>query len=337
MLSRHTRSSTLRSVRAGASLRVSTSDGAQPAGSEHDRRERAIAALAARQHGLVTTAQLHALGLSGGSVAHRVRQHRLLRVHRGVYAVGHARLSVAGRQLAAVLACGDGAVLSHGSAASALGLLGPRGGPVHVTAPPGNGSASRSGIRVHRGRALAADDVTRVDALPVTTVARTLVDLGDVVPPAQVRTAFVAAERARLLDMVRVDAALARAGRRRGPAVLRSLLAAYDPRWHETRSELELAMLDLVQRHELPAPAVNEWLLGRHLVDFLWREERVIVETDGRAFHDAATARRADARRDHALRRGGYRVLRVSYDDVTGAPARVAARIAAALRAGFDQ
>ena len=228
-------------------------------------------------------------------------------------------------------------MLSHVDAASALGLLGLRGGAVHITVPPGNGSASRAGIRVHRGRPLDAGAVTRVDVRPVTTVARTLIDVGDVASPAHVRRAFVAAERAQVLDMAAVDRALAGAGRRHGASVLRALLTVYDPRWQRTHSELELAMLDLVEQFALPAPEVNEWLLGRYLVDFLWREQRVVVETDGRAFHDTATARRDDARRDHALRRAGYRVLRVSYAQVTSEQAAVAARVNRALRVGYDR
>ena len=325
------------------SPRMAPRERAQPAArpgrepSLHDLREREIAALAARQHGVVATRQLLSLGLSKGSIAHRHRQRRLHLVHRGVYAVGQRRLEPAGRQLAALLACGDGATLSHVDAAVAHGLLDGHHGPVHVTAPPGNGSASRAGIRVHRGRSLDDRDVAFVDVRRVTSIARTLVDLGDVVSPARVRRAFIRAEQARVIDMVRIDDALARAGRRRGPAVLRSLLSAYDPRWHRTRSVLELAMLDLLQRHGLPSPEVNAWLLGRYLVDFLWRDAALIVETDGRAVHDTATARRDDARRDHALRRAGYRVLRMSYASVTRDEAAVAARVAAALGADSDR
>lgn len=324
------------SVRVGTSHAVRSAASAPDAGSQHDQRERAISALASRQHGVVTTRQLVSIGFSKGSIAHRERQDRLHRVHRGVYAVGHGRLTTAGRQMAAALACGEGVALSHVSAAGPLGLLGEHGGTVHVTALPGNGSASRSGVRVHRGRALEARDVTHVDVRPVTTVARTLVDLGDVVSPAYVRRAFVRAEQARAIDMTAIDHVLARAGRRRGPAILRALLAVYDPRWHDTRSELELAMLDLAERSGLPEPNVNEWLLGRFLVDFLWRDARLIVETDGREFHATATARRDDARRDHALRRAGFRVMRVSYRSVISDQANVASRIAAALRAGSD-
>ena len=296
-----------------------------------------MAALAACRHGLVTTAQLAALGLSAGSVAHRVRQERLVRRFRGVYVVGMAPLSPAGRRLAAVLACGEGAAASHTAAAAALDLLADRPGVIHVTVPPGNGSCSRRGIRVHRGRSLADDEIAAVAGVPVTSVARTLVDLGDVIRPEQLRRAFVRAEQLRAVDMREIDAALGAAGRRRGARLLRELLAVHDPRWSQTRSGLELAMLDVTQRFDLPEPEVNAWLLGRFLVDFLWRDAGLVVETDGGEVHGTATARRDDARRDHALRRAGFAVLRMSHADVMRRPEAVAARVAAVLVARNDQ
>lgn len=314
-----------------------TSDWSQLAASAHDERERAITRLAGEQHGLVTTRQLHALGLSPGSVAHRVRQRRLVRRYRGVYAVGAAPLTGAGRRLAAVLACGDGAAASHTAAAAALDLLPDRPGVVHVTVPPGNGSGSRPAIRVHRGRPLEDAEVVVVDGIPVTSVARTLVDLGDVVAPERLRRAFVRAEQLRVVDMVSIEASLATAGRRRGARLLRELLTVYDPRWSQTRSVLEIAMLDVAQRFDLPEPEVNAWILERFLVDFLWRDAALIVETDGGEVHGTATARRDDARRDHALRRAGFRVLRVRYADVRRRPEAVAASVGAALLARNDQ
>lgn len=314
-----------------------TSDGSVLATTAHDERERAIAELAAGRHGLVTTAELAALGLSPGSVAHRVRQRRLVRRFWGVYVVGSAPLSPTGRRLAAVLACGDGAAASHTAAASALGLLDEASGDVHVSVPPGNGSRARPGIRVHRARTLAAGDLVMADRVPVTSIARTLVDLGDVVRPERLRRAFVRAEQLRAVDMRAIDTSLAVARGRRGARLLRELLAAHDPRWCQTRSDLELAMLDVAQRFGLPAPEVNAWVLGRFLVDFLWRDAGLIVETDGREVHGTATAQRDDARRDHALRRAGYRVLRVSNADVRRRPDAVAARVAAALLAGKDR
>ena len=183
---------------------------------------------------------------------------------------------------------------------------------------------SRDRIVVHR-RSIHQDDRALRHGIPVTSLARTLVDLGDGVPPRQVRGAFVRAEQLRLTDMTAIDAALGRgAPRQRGPRILRELLRGYDPRWQQTRSDLELAMLDLVAAHALPEPEVNPWIHDRFMVDFLWREQRVIVETDGAEVHGTATAQRDDARRDHVLTSLGYRVLRVSYDELTRMPDMVA-------------
>ena len=313
------------------SVRVVDRECKEPAPSAHDERELALARLAGGQQRLITSRQLAAVGISARQVTHRARQGRLTRRHRGVYSVGMAPLTPAGHRLAAVLACGEGAAASHFAAAAALGLVSPTRGPVHVTVPAGNGSASRSGIRVHRGRVLRETDVVVVDGCRVTGVARTLVDLGDVAHPDQLRRAFVKAEQLRTVDMRAIDAALDDAGRRRGPRLLRELLAGYDPRWSLTRSELELAMLDVAQRFGLPEPEVNAWLLGRFLVDFLWRDAQLVVETDGRRVHATATARRDDARRDHTLRRAGFTVIRFGHGDVTLRPELVAARVTAAL------
>lgn len=324
------------SLRAAGSLaaaREALAHWSQLAASAHDARERAIAALAGDQQRVVTGRQLAAIGLTHGSVCHRLRQGRLTRRHRDVFVVGTAPLAPGGRRLAAVLACGEGAAASHRDAAAAHGLLREPSGPVHVTTPAGNGSCSRQGIRVHRYRRLTDGEVAVVDGCRVTSVARTLVDLGDVAAPEQVRRAFVRAEQQQLVDMPAIETSLAGAGRLRGARVLRELLRAYDPRWSQTRSALELAMLDAAQRFGLPEPEVNAWLLRRYLVDFLWRDARVVLETDGAEFHGTPSARRDDARRDHSLRRSGFTVVRASYAEVTGQPAAVAARVLAALAA----
>ena len=128
---------------------------------------------------------------------------------------------------------------------------------VHVVLDADRGHRSRPGIRVHRSRHLAAPDRALVRGIPVTSVARTLADLGDVAPPAHVRSAFAAAERLQLLDMDAIDAAVTTAaGRRRGARILSEVLRGYDPRWSQTRSDLELAMLDVLAAYDLPAPQV---------------------------------------------------------------------------------
>lgn len=297
-------------------------------------REREIGSLAGRQHGVLTRQQLEALGFTSSAIAWRARTGRLHRLHRGVYAVGHRVLSADGHRLAGVLACGDGALASHVTAAAIWELRHSTSRLVHVVLDADRGQRSRPGVRVHHTRFLAAADRAAVRGIPVTSIARTLADLGDVAPATHVRSAFAAAERLQLLDMTAVDAVLAAAGtRRHGPRILRELLRGYDPRWSQARSDLELAMLDLLGAHDLPAPEVNTWVADRHIADFLWHDERLIVETDGDAFHRSPAARRADARRDHHLRRLGYRVLRVPERELLDRPAATAARIARALAA----
>lgn len=304
-----------------------------PSEIRHADRERALAVLASRQHGVVATAQLLALGFTRPALTRRVEQGRLHRLRDGVYAVGHTRLGAAGFRWAAVLSGGPGAVSTHQSAAAAWDVLPQRGAIQHITVLPGNGSRSRAGLRVHRTR-LTHDDVTLHDGMPLTTLARTLIDLGDHVHAAQVRRAFVRAEQLRLIDVDAIVAALERAGRRRGPAIMRGLLRAYDPRWQQTRSNLELRMLDVVRDAGLPQPEVNAWIAGRWEADLLWRDQRLIVEVDGAAIHALPGARSRDAVRDRALRRLGYRVLRVP-ERALDAPAAVGARVARALTASL--
>ena len=291
-------------------------------------REAEIARVAGGQHGLITIRQLLALGFDEAAVRYRVRAGRLHRVRRGVYAAGHTALTVSGRRLAAVLALGDLALASHITAAAIWGIRQTTYGLIHVTVP---GTArDRAGIRVHR-RVLSDEDRAEHDGIPVTSLARTLVDLGDVVPAVQVRNAFVRAEQLRLVDMRAIDDALARAGRFRGSATLREVLRVHDPRWERTRSNLELAFLDLATEFAVPPPEVNAWIEDAFLVDALWRPQRLVVEVDSRRFHDTPTGRRDDARRDHALRALGYRVLRVREEDIELRSPVAAARIARLL------
>lgn len=302
--------------------------------SSSEARSRAIAELATRQHGVLSSRQLVALGWSTSAIGRLVAAGRLHRLHHGVYAVGHPVVSAYGHRLAAVLACGVGALASHITAAAIWGLRAGAGRVVHVTLDAGRGRGTRAGIRVHRCADLVDDDRALMHGIPVTSLARTLVDLGDVVPPTHVRSAFVAAERRQLIDMTAIDAALERVSRRRpGARVLTELLRAYDPRWSQTRSGLELAMLDLLAAHALPPAEVNAWVGGRYLADLLWADHRLVVEVDSDRYHETPSARRSDRRRDHDLRRLGYSVVRIGEHELADEPQAAAARIRQALNA----
>jgi very-short-patch-repair endonuclease/predicted transcriptional regulator of viral defense system len=285
--------------------------------------ERRLVRLAVRQHGVVARRQLEALGLGRGAIAARLRTGRLHRIHRGVYAVGLPTLTRNGALMAAVLACGEGAVLSHRSAAELWGLLGGAGRLIHVTVP-GQAGRTRPGIAVHRN-ALAAGDVTTKDGIPVTRPGRTLVDLADVVPRRTLERAMDEAE------YLRLDCTGLRPIRgRRGYGLLRAVLAEHSPGTTRTRSKLEDAMVTLCDAHGLPRPEINASLDG-YEVDCLWRAPRLIVEADGWAAHGTRSAFERDRARDAALTVAGYRVVRITRTRLDCEPGAVAGQLRALL------
>jgi very-short-patch-repair endonuclease len=264
-----------------------------------------VGRLAADQHGVVSVAQLRAIGLSKHWVRHRVRTGRLHPLHRGVYAVGHAADSWQCRWMAAVLACGEEAVLSHRSAAALWKLLRPERGAVEVSTPSQNGRAERRAIRLHRCSSLGVEPMTRRFGIPVTTPARTISDLRRAVSPRLWRRAVRQAELA---------------GFALGPGVEAD----------GTRSDLELEFLRIRRRAKLPAPEVNV-RIGRWTVDFLWRAERLAVETDSYRYHRGRVAFQDDHARELDLRARGFAVLRFDERQIEEEPDRVAADLAAAL------
>jgi predicted transcriptional regulator of viral defense system len=239
----------------------------------------AIATLAARQHGVVSTAQLRHLGLDRFAVNRRVAAGWLHLLHRGVYAVGHASVSTRGRYLAAVLACGPAAALSHRSAADLWGLR-PRSGRIEVTVP--RGRLGPSELEVHRSRMVDTTDLTWLDQIRSTTVARTLLDLAAVVPEHDLARAVDRAERLERFDLAAVEDVLSRARGRLGTATLRRAIAAWRPR--RTRSELEERHEELVRAAGLPAPRLNILLdgeQGTQEVDAFWPSHDLVVQLDG--------------------------------------------------------
>ena len=282
--------------------------------------DRRIAALADRQHGVVTSRQLTAFGLSRQAVAKRVRAGRLHRIHRGVFAVGRRHLDRDGRFHAAALACGPRAVLSHRSAAAILGILKRPGAEVEVTVPGAAGRRRRSSITVYR-RALPLADTGHVDGVPVTSPARTLVDLAEVLARRGVERAIDEAAFLKL-DLSELRP---RDGRRGAPT-LAMVLEEHEPGSTRTRSDLEEAMLALCRQGGLPRPRVNAVVEG-HEVDFSWRDAGLIVETDGRAGHTTPGAFERDRLRDADLIVAGWRVVRVTDRRLTSEPLAVARQL----------
>jgi hypothetical protein len=292
----------------------------------------ALAELAQKQHGVVATRQLEALGLGRSAVSGRAASGRLHRVHRGVYAVGYRRLTERGRSMAAVLACGPQAVLSHRDAAALLGLRTDHRAQIDVTAPR-TGARKRAGIDLHVSATLRPQDVTIHDGIPSTSVARTLLDLADVVDRRGVERAVEQAEVLGLFDLGGVRDMLDRAGPRRGVGVLRAVIGHWTGS-SVTASELEERFLEICRKAALPQPAVNAWLTlpGEAIkADFLWRHERLVVETDGRAIHATRAAFERDRLRDQRLTLAGYTVVRFTWQQVTREPAAVANTVGALL------
>ena len=288
-----------------------------------------LAELARRQHGVVTIDQIRELGLRTSAIGHRARTGRLHRLHRGVYAVGHRALTDEGRFLAAVLAIGPSAVLSHRAAAALWRLVDADRGDVDVTVP--HRARHQVGIRVHETRRLDLGDRLRLAGIPVTTVPRTLLDLAGVADDRLLRRAVREAYVQRRVDDAALLACVAGAGRRRGA---RRLAALVRPGRTGTRSELEDRLLALPLARGLPAPRVNVRLGGLPEaveVDLLFPQARLVVEADGARYHDNPVARRSDAARQAMLEEAGYRVLRVSWSQVTRRPDETVRRLRRAL------
>jgi predicted transcriptional regulator of viral defense system len=291
--------------------------------------DRQVAVLAGRQHGVVDCTQLRALGIRRGGVAYRVRRGRLHPMHRGVYAVGHSVVGREGRWMAAVLAVGPGAVLSHRSAAALLGLRDTSRSAIDVTTP--HKAHSRDGIEVHRTSHLPREDVTRIRGIPCTTVPRTLIDLAEFLTQHEIERVLERADINRQFDLRAVNDAIRRHRTRTGAATLRRVLDGYDARMRFATTELERRFLGLCMRFELPRPQLNVPISlpdgGIATVDALWRRERLVLETDGRETHDTHLACERDRHRDTQLMLVGYRVARFTWLQVTREPAAVAATV----------
>jgi hypothetical protein len=225
--------------------------------------------------------------------------------------------------MAAVLACGDAAVITHRSAARLLELRQTGQRRIDVTVPVS--CHSRPGIRLHRSE-LPREDVTRRDSIPVTTVSRTLVDLSAILKLNQLLRVVEQADRMGVLDLLAIERILAR-GRRPGGAKLKAILSEYRG-VPATRSQLERDFLRLIETAGLPQPLVNSKVAGLE-VDFFWPASRLIVELDGRAYHSSPRAFEEDRRRDARLQRAGYRVLRITFRRLRKDPMAVVGEVRA--------
>jgi predicted transcriptional regulator of viral defense system len=274
-----------------------------------------LANLAARQHGVVSSRQLTALGYSRDATSYATRSGRLHRLHRGVYAVGHDLLTWEGRCLAAVLSCAPHALASHLSAAWLWGLLASRPGTFHVTALTRRHPKPKQ--RLHYAR-LMDEDRAVCDGIPVTSVPRTLLDYAAMATDARLGRAMERSEERGLFDLRAVEALLARAGNHAGAGRLRRALAIYrdDPAF--TRSKLERRFRDFVKHSGLPMPAAYFWVGGYEL-DAYWPEERFAVELDVYETHGTRAAFERDRRRQEEPQRGLRRVECVQRSDNPGA------------------
>jgi len=273
--------------------------------------ERVIAAVAAGQHGVVSRGQLMERGFTDRAIGRRLEQQRLVAIHPGVYIVGGAPPTLRGRWRAAVLAAGDAAALSHRSAGAAWDLRA-YSGRIEVTAPTQR--RSRGAISVHRSR-LAPDEVTELDGIPVTTVARTLLDLASVLDRHRLEHAVGEAEKRLLGSSPSLPELIERHRGARGLATLRRVLDHRRIGLDVPESELELEFLAFVAERGLPRPEVNVWIEAgerRFRVDCLWREQGLAVELDSRAHHDDGGSFERDRRRDTALLALGVRTARVT-------------------------
>jgi hypothetical protein len=279
-------------------------------------KDKEMARLAGRQFGVASRAQLLAAGLTAREIDRRLAAGRLHVMHRGVYAVGHQVLTVEGRWMAAALAGGPGAVLSHGTAAAIWELRRVGSGLVHVTVPGDPGRKRRRGIKIHRSITLTARHVTRHRGIPVTTVARTIIDLSRTLTEDDLERVVDLADQRGLVDFADLRPAHS--------ASLQAVLESYRPA--PTRSALERGFLRLCDSHGLPRPEVNVFI-ERYLVDFVWRERRLIVEVDGYAYHRAPSRFESDREKDVVLGMAGWRVLRFTWRQVTERAAWVAAAV----------
>lgn len=291
---------------------------------------RVVARTAEQQHGVVSRDQLRGAGLTEAAIKQGIAAGRLYPLFRSTFAVGHPRADRSSRLVAAVLACGEGSVVSHGTAAALLGLWEFWPADIEVIAPVEAGRKFQ-GIRRRFVPPPAPEQIALKGGIPCTTPARTIVDVAGLVGPKLLADTVEQAAVLRGLNVQEIDKILLES-RRRGAKKLNRVLEPwrrYSPRVR-VRSRMEAKMLPLLTHHRLPIPECNVKLrIGRETfeVDFLWREQRVVVETDGGRYHDNPIAQARDGHRNRALAREGYRVPRIGWEELRDEPDRAIAEI----------
>ena len=286
-----------------------------------------IAHTAARQYGNVTRKQLLELGLGKGAIKSWVSTGRLYRVHRGVYAVGCPAVTPFERAMAAVLACGERAVLSHASALTLWGIWKRWDTPFHVTIV---GDRRLKSVRIHRVRRLDRGETTRQHGIPVTTLARALLDCAPSMRPKALNRAI---NDGRLAGQLRPTTLLELAARHpshAGSPLIKAALGSTAER--PTRSDFEAGFPGFCERHSLPIPRMNAIVCG-HEVDALFEREKVIVELDGWAFHSSRASFESDRSRDADTLAAGFETLRITWARYRHHPTKEAARLHAILAA----
>jgi very-short-patch-repair endonuclease/predicted transcriptional regulator of viral defense system len=276
---------------------------------DSDAGDAAIVALAERQHGVVTRRQLAALGLGADAIDRRLRAKRLLPLYRAVYAVGHRQATKRTAWMAAVLAGGNAAVLSHRAAAAHWGLRAWSGSAIDVTTP--RSQRPKPNISFHR-TILPADEITVHEGIPITTVPRTIFDLAANTDQRQVERAINEAEINRLWDELSLHDLLHRYPGRAGTGNVRAALRRRNEGASHTKSDLEEFFLAFAERWRLPRPETNVYVEGIE-VDCVWREQRVVIEVDSWEFHRTRAAFERDREKSRILQAAGWRCVAVTH------------------------
>jgi very-short-patch-repair endonuclease len=292
--------------------------------------DRVAAWVASQQLAVIEIQQLYACGIGRNAVTRRIRSGLLHRLHHGVYLFGQPTLLPGAVELAAVMACGDSAFVSDRSATGLWKIAAGDDGPVHVTVR--RSGRSRSGIVMHRVAKIDPRDVTHLRGIPIVTPARAILDLAAGATGDELERAIAEAYALRLTTEAELRRVISRNPLKPGVAALRAELAREGgPAW--TRREAERRVKLLIRQANLPTPVYNRKVAGYN-ADFFWPANRLIVEVDGYRFHSSRWAFERDRKRDAAHVLAGYRVIRITWRQLTEEPFSVVAIIAGALSAG---